>query len=296
MDETTSSSNELALRPAFVTDRDDWSGLGSARERRKIQNRINQRARRLRQRQQSEVAPWGGSDNEPSPVRPNPASITTLINTVLRQEIELKTLVDAINILRLQSQDNRVIIRAFEIIAYQGTMARSTRPMPTMLPSLVQYNMSRALISNAEVLGLTPNLMHDEAISLFVLAGPWPAGVNMNTDTFPVGLRPTTLQYSTEHHPWIDLLPIPRLRDNLLQRDIESYDEAGLCCAFTGRGHREGAGVIVWGDSWDCNGWEVTEEFVRSWGWVIAGCWDLFRSTNRWRAQRGERPLFKAYQ
>ncbi|KAK7422695.1 hypothetical protein QQX98_001483 [Neonectria punicea] len=295
MGDSACSSNGLAMRPVFVIDRDDWSGLGNARERRKIQNRINQRARRSRQRQHTEVSPWGGSHTEPNAARPNPTSIPTLITTVLRQEVDIKTLVDAINILRLHSQDNRAIIHAFETIAYQGTMARATRPMPTMLSSLVQFNMSRALMSNAEILGLTPNQMHDDALSLFVLAGPWPVGVNITTETLPSGLRPTTLQYSTQHHPWIDLLPIPRLRDNLLERDIESFDEEGLCCAFTGRGHRQGAGVIVWREPWDCSGWEVTEEFVRSWGWVIVGCWDLFRSTNMWRAQRGERPLFKAY-
>lgn len=275
------STNELAVSPSpRVT---------------KIEQPINILAPGSRQRQHGEVSPWGGSHAESNPAGLNPTSVTTLINTVLREEMDLKTLVDAINILRLQSQDNRAIIHAFETIVYQRTMARATRPMPTMLPSLVQFNMSRSLMSNAEVLGLTPNHMHDDALSLFVVAGPWPVGVNLTTDTLPLGLRPTPLQYSTQHHPWIDLLPIPRLRDNLLERDVESFDEDGLCCAFTGRGHQKGAGVIVWRDPWDCSGWEVTEEFVRSWGWVIAGCWDLFRSTNMWRAKRGERPLFKAF-
>lgn len=163
----------------------------------------------------------------------------------------------------------------------------------TMLPSVVQFNIFRALISNAEVLGLTSDQFHDDAVSPFVLQGPWPANLKLTTKELPSGLWPTTLQCSTYHHPWIDLLPIPRLRDNILERQVESYDEEGLCCAITGQGHRQVRGLVVWREPWDPSGWEVTEEFVRTWGWVVAGCQNLFRSTNMWRERRGERPLFK---
>lgn len=74
-------------------------------------------------------------------------------------------------------------------------------------------------------------------------------------------------------------------------RDPDSYDEDELCHAFTGLGKRNGAGVIVRREPWVVDGWEVTEEFVRNWGWVVQDCSDLFRSTNMWRARRGERPL-----
>lgn len=163
-----------------------------------------------------------------------------------------------------------------------------------MLSSLSQFNFSRALMLNADVFGLSADHMHDDACSLFVVAGPWPDSINLNTETLPDGLRPTRLQYRTEHHPWIDLLPVAQLRNNILERSVDSYDEEGLCRAFTGRGHGQGPGVIVWREPWDPSGWEVTAEFARSWGWVISGCFDLFRSTNMWRSQRGERPLFRS--
>ncbi|SCO88887.1 uncharacterized protein FRV6_13015 [Fusarium oxysporum] len=134
-----------------------------------------------------------------------------------------------------------------------------------MLSSLSQFNFSRALMLNAEVFGLSDDHMHDDACSLFVVAGPWPVSVNINTETLPHGLRPTSLQYRTEHHPWIDLLPVAQLRDNILERSVDTYDEAGLCRAFTGRGHGQGTGVIVWREPWDPSGWEVTAEFARSW-------------------------------
>lgn len=59
-----------------------------------------------------------------------------------------------------------------------------------------------------------------------------------------------------------------------------------------GRVHQD-PGVLVWRDPWDPSGWEVTESFVRAWGWAVVGCWDLFHSTNKWRELRGEKPLFR---
>jgi hypothetical protein len=38
-------------------------------------------------------------------------------------------------------------------------------------------------------------------------------------------------------------------------------------------------------------GWEVTEGFLRKWGFLLEGCDELIESTNRWRALRGEERL-----
>jgi hypothetical protein len=218
-------------------------------------------------------------------------SIPDLIDAVVRRGLSLKALVDAVRILDLQSSENQAIIHAFEAIVYQNRASKL--PRPAMLSSLVQFNISRALMSNAEIFGLTTRDLHDDALSPFVVAGPWPSIVDVQTSLLPSGLKPTALQRTVEHHPWIDLLPVPCLRDNLLQRGVDSFDEVALCCAFTGHGHDRGTGILVWGESWDENSYEVTQEFARSWGWLLAGCWDLFRSTNLHRARRGERPLFR---
>lgn len=148
-------------------------------------------------------------------------------------------------------------------------------------------------MANAKILGLTYTELEDEAISSFSVEGPWPPGRTLEVGTLPTELRPTDLQRRTLHHPWLDLLPIPHMRDNLLRRGVECFDEDELCCAMVGRTGLGSTGFIVWGDPWDSCGWEVTEGFARSsWGWTIAGCRELYRSTNKWRAQRGEPPLF----
>lgn len=101
-------------------------------------------------------------------------------------------------------------------------------------------------------------------------------------------LQPSALQVTTLHHPWIDLLPVPEMRDNLFRRGMDSFDEDDLCHAMKGSLPDHNPGVLVWRDPWDPNGWEVTESFIKDWGWVVVRCWDLLRSTNKWRAKRRE--------
>lgn len=47
----------------------------------------------------------------------------------------------------------------------------------------------------------------------------------------PGNLRPTALQCEVLHHPWIDLLPVPKMRDNLILAE-DTYDGAELCEAL----------------------------------------------------------------
>lgn len=49
--------------------------------------------------------------------------------------------------------------------------------------------------------------------------------------------------------------------------------------------------LIIWGEPWKVESWEVTPGFVRKWGWVLEGCQDLILASNQWRAARGEVPL-----
>ncbi|KAF2249581.1 hypothetical protein BU26DRAFT_540745 [Trematosphaeria pertusa] len=163
-------------------------------------------------------------------------------------------------------------------------------PRTDLLLGLVQLNVLRALIVNIDVLGFSAAEMHDDALSPFSTAGPWHTAHTKNQ--LPAALMPTSLQRSVCHHPWLDLLPIPQLRDNLLRASLP-LDEDELChdlCGF--RSAAEGlSGVIVWKDPWDPTGWEITGTFLRRWGGMLKECWGLFQSTNYWRARRGESRL-----
>jgi hypothetical protein len=173
--------------------------------------------------------------------------------------------------------------------ALQTAYAMGT-PRTELLVGLVQINMLQAMFYNMNLIGLAATEMADDAVSPFCLSGTsQPLRSEMS---FPKTLVPTALQRSVVHHPWIDILPIPNLRNNLIKFQ-DSMDEEELCHDLCSYQHLrdEVAGVIVWRDPWDPSGWEVTTAFLLRWGWVMKDCWDLFDSTNYWRAKRGEKPL-----
>jgi hypothetical protein len=160
-------------------------------------------------------------------------------------------------------------------------------PTTDHLLVFIKLNVFRAIISNSQDLGLEPEEnTADDALSPFTD----PSSPLCRSRTLPPALRPTKLQHEIPHHPWIDLLPIPGMRDNLL-RAGDSYDDTELCSDIVGvcGGPADKTALIVWGEPWEPNNWEVTESFLSQWAWTIRGCSQLFESTNYWRKRRGEK-------
>lgn len=178
---------------------------------------------------------------------------------------------------------------------------------PVHLPDVLRFNIFHAFAMNAISLSLTDAWLEYDAISAFGSQLFTP--VKDSHRSYPRSLEPTMLQYKVEHHPWIDLLPCPTLRDNFL-RIVQEYgedaiDEDKLCQDIIDAGTRDTeantAALIVWGDPWEVASWEATEEFVQNWGCLLYGCNELLKSTNAWREKRGlpylsarqEYPFFK---
>ncbi|KAJ9192506.1 hypothetical protein DTO164E3_8335 [Paecilomyces variotii] len=284
---------------------DDWSGISDRYQRRRLQNRLNQRARRLRnteilasaasRRGQGRNSDCPGNrqqDDSPADFDTSvqkderPSGIRT-INDDMTPTIFLQRL-EGVHILDPDLIATKEKIQNLEIMVHTYM---SGSPRTDFLFPLVELNFTRALVENIEILGFTSENLHDDALSPFSTAGPWPHNFAASV---PASLHPTEIQRTVPHHPWLDLLPVPQMRDNLILAG-ESYDETALCLDLKGHGSsRTGrTGIIVWKDPWDPSGWEITESFARTWGWVIWNCQDIFRSTNHWRAQRNERPLFR---
>jgi hypothetical protein len=181
----------------------------------------------------------------------------------------------------------QTIISKFE--TWVETNGCKGSPLADHVLKVAKFNVFRALLSNSLTLGFpAEERMEDAALSPF----PRFQGIGSTTALLPLSLHPTKLQCQVPHHPWIDLLPIPRMRDNLL-RAGDTYDDLELCADLIGYYNSPTArtGLIVWGEPWDPEAWEVTESFVWRWGWMMRGCEELVRSTNYWRLQRGESPL-----
>ncbi|KAM0308008.1 hypothetical protein ACHAO8_010403 [Botrytis cinerea] len=308
------------------------SGLSSAAERRKAQNRVHQRAWRRRKKLQRsqfrmvqhaifesnsssgrKLAPTktslfdssssvesGSVENSSLTVRTTECKFPQSPSDVTQwQEADLLDVFNSaagLSQIKICERSRTAVACArgnlddFTIMTWLQKWAQNTStigsPRNDKLLVLVKVNVFRAFISNSMTLGIPSDVItDDDATSTFC---PLSADIN-GILALPPSLRPTDLQIQIPHHPWIDCLPVPQMRQNLIRAgdifDVMELcgDLVGIFSAGTGR-----TGMIIWGEPWDVAGWEVTEGFLERWGWTIKGCWDLFESTNKWRAGRGQ--------
>ncbi|GKZ32807.1 hypothetical protein AbraIFM66950_002434 [Aspergillus brasiliensis] len=271
-----------SLPTAAVAPEDNWSGVTDRVVRRRVQNRLNQRAYRLRQQKNGNSSAATNnnrtlsSSTSPSPQSPLPPSST--ITCKLSAAEHLRCTFAPPNIHELMAD--------FERGALHSYLGGS--PQTDMLLNLSRINVLRAAYQNTVALGMTAEwLCQDDAVSIFSVYGPRriPNGI-------PQSLRPTALQRATPHHPWLDVFPFPTMRDNLI-RAGDSLDDDELCHDLTAfwDTRSSDAALLVWGTPWDPRNWEVTEEFAKKWGAFLRGCPEILHSTNSWRLRRGEKPL-----
>ena len=151
-----------------------------------------------------------------------------------------------------------------------------------------------ALVRNAMILGIPLEQLETEGNnSPFHFQGPQPAG---DQQKLPPSLRPSQLQQRNPHHCWVDLFPIPILRDNILLAVAKGEsDEDQLCDAlchdlFDFESGTK-ASVLVWGESWDDGGWEFTPRFLKKWGTLMQRCPEILQTADHLRESRSESSL-----
>jgi hypothetical protein len=160
------------------------------------------------------------------------------------------------------------------------------------LITLLQFNALRALAVNRTLISgiiVTPLDCGEEVIHII----PYPT----KPELLPSTLLPTTLQQTVPHGDWIDLFPCPEGRDRLIQA-AGTFDEDELWADCIG-GLFEGfpddeverRGIVAWSPPWDITGWEMSEGFLRKWGWLFKGLPGALEATNRWRMKRCEDPF-----
>ena len=190
----------------------------------------------------------------------------------------------------------RAKIRAFMQRVYEEYSIKA--PRPKHLHVLIRLNALNAVTLNAIAIGFAVDgLCHDDTISPFSMEGP---GLPNTPDSHqvlscPRSLHPTALQRAVPHHPWIDLFPFPKMRDNILQGIAAGFlDEDELChdlLEVEEANQEETPALLIWGQSWDAEGWEASVAFLKKWGWLARGSPELLKATNQWRTARGEKPL-----
>jgi hypothetical protein len=188
---------------------------------------------------------------------------------------------------RISRPEMYQLMRLFESAAYQSYIGN---PSSDHRLTLVKLNVFRAFLSNIAILGYTREWMTDEALSRFSVCGPQQGPPE---ESIPVSLQPTALQESCPHHPWLDLFPFANMRDILILHE-DDMDDVQLCrdlMGFHTKPSEEDNYMLVWGDPWNPMNWEITETFLKKWGWLVKGCPEIIWSTNHWRQMRGQRRI-----
>ncbi|KFY07444.1 hypothetical protein V492_07138 [Pseudogymnoascus sp. VKM F-4246] len=251
---------------------DDWTGTKDAAARRRAQTRLNTRAYRKRKalaESKAQVKPealvecWDIQRQSLSAV---PTSCIKQLYNAGNPLLPDKSTKDQFNIVFPLCSDHLI--------------------------TLLQFNALRALAVNRTLISgilVTPLDCNEEVIH--VISYPKKPG------SLPSALLPTILQQTVPHSDWIDMFPYPEGRDSLILA-AGSFDEDDLwadCIGGLYEGYpddeMERRGMIAWSPPWDISGWEMSEGFLRKWGWILKGLPGPLAATNRWRVERGEEPL-----
>lgn len=301
---------------------DDWTGKTDTALRRKLQNRLNQRAARglstsMRvcmtdhdpgrrgketKKQASfdlEIVPVSSHQLLPSIPSSHITSAHPPVSTVGTSTSPIYRVLDISSL----STNRRIVTSAPSFSAF----LRTPLPIDQQLLTLLHFNLIRALVTNVRILGLDPDTLETKSPSPFSSSSP--SQLSSLLERLPPSLQPTELQLTVPHNGEYDGFPWRQFRDNAIRAgemldtdafcrdmlygvDSGNVFEEGVCLGDQGMGVGNGrTGLIVWADPWLESSWEVDEGFARKYAWSMRGCQGLMRSTNLRRVERGEQPL-----
>ncbi|POR39337.1 Uncharacterized protein TPAR_00461 [Tolypocladium paradoxum] len=154
-----------------------------------------------------------------------------------------------------------------------------------------ELTLLRAMLRIAQRIGCREQLWSLDAVS------PFNKGVATPDDQLPVPWRPTPSQVLVPHHPLLDFLPWPGVRDRIIGI-LSLPDEARppnatgplalVNFAYDFEDNAEGV-RIYGGDPYDPACWEVGQVFFERWWFIFDR--DIIDNSNRWRRLRGAPPL-----
>lgn len=158
---------------------------------------------------------------------------------------------------------------------------------------VLELALLRGATSIASRLGILPLIWSLDSTSPFCD----PLNTFSDYSHLPLNLQPTSVQRTEPHHPIIDLLPWPTVRDKLI-RVLSVPPEMRPCVAAKPTAlidlvydiEDSAEGVRIWGDDpYSDRNWEVGEKVFKSWWWAFDT--DVVDWSNSLRARRGARLL-----
>lgn len=164
---------------------------------------------------------------------------------------------------------------------------------PDMLLKVPEIDTFRAFIILADMLQSRKHLFDVTAVSIFNTPNAkslmWYKGLAANW-------QPVDVQFTIPHHPMLDLIPWPSVRRKIIIMFSLPESEWPKDCQGTSLGFMEfisdldSGGVEVKGlDPVKEEAWEVAEMFAQKWWWCLDP--KILKTADKWRHERGEKPL-----
>lgn len=293
--ERSSSEQDDSDRPSPVghgipiatvmTANENWRGKNDPAERRRIQNRLNQRAFRQRQR----------AGESPKQYRPRAGSAKAEDHDDEDDDSASSSSEDEDEADSPQSESDHPSPNAEGPSTSESSEAQSSSTTDAQtglvwdeLARIINRNFMQAAVQNAQHLGVNLQALQQGALV------KTPRTANRQ---IPQALIPVEAQFQIAHDPIIDILPHARLRYNILhgiatgQVNAAEFSQrlrtSGSLEQVNGNWQRRG--MVVWTDPHQTGSWELSEPFVRRWCFLLNNCEDLLAATNVWRGRRGER-------
>ncbi|PTB70923.1 hypothetical protein BBK36DRAFT_1108462 [Trichoderma citrinoviride] len=154
-----------------------------------------------------------------------------------------------------------------------------------------ELTLLRAITRIAERIGCPQQIWSLDAVS------PFTQGTATPTEQLPPAWKPTTSQLLVPHHPLLDFLPWPQVRDRVISifsmpEGMRPPHAAGPLAlvnfAYDFEDNSEGVRVYG-GDPYDASCWEVGQVLFERWWFIFDR--DVIENSNRWRRLRGAPPL-----
>ncbi|KAH8425628.1 uncharacterized protein LDX57_003377 [Aspergillus melleus] len=238
---------------------DDWTGLTDAAARRRKQTRLNTRAWRRRRK-----ALEGQGRQTPISKRPSGVSAGKSEPRIPCWDEDLQMVSTFPAYVADTFHQTRNALRPSEATALRpgtSTSGRCSQPRVIFLLSsghlitLLQFNVFRCLI-NGQLLSVTLGAVPGACLSTSPRAIPNPP----RPDSVPPALAPTLVQQTSPQEDWMNLIPHPQWRDNIILV-AGQFDEDELWTDTIGRlfeglpdSECEHRGVAVWSPPRHVNG------------------------------------------
>ncbi|KAK1256356.1 hypothetical protein MKX07_008615 [Trichoderma sp. CBMAI-0711] len=154
-----------------------------------------------------------------------------------------------------------------------------------------ELTLLRAITRIAERIGCPQQIWDLGAVSPFTQGTATPA------EQLPPAWKPTASQLLVPHHPLLDFLPWPQVRDRVISifsmpEGMRPPHAAGPLAlvnfAYDFEDNSEGVRVYG-GDPYDASCWEVGQVLFERWWFIFDR--DVIEVSNRWRRLRGAPPL-----